>query len=98
MPVVSGAHVAERRPTGVFSSPLREHFVNLRQSLRPMPVVNGAHVAERRPMTGRPLSTVSIILPLHFIDHVFFLRSCRLVRPAGTKTFFTDLEEESGGR
>ena len=30
-------------------SPLREYFVNFRQSLRPMPMVNGARVAERRP-------------------------------------------------
>ena len=37
------------RQAFVFFSPLREYFVNLRQSLRPMPVVNGARVAERRP-------------------------------------------------
>ena len=36
MPWVNGAHVAERRPTGDFSS-LRGYFVNLWQSLRPMP-------------------------------------------------------------
>ena len=30
------------------SFPLRGHFVNLWQSLRPMPLVNGAHVVKSK--------------------------------------------------
>ena len=58
MPWVNGAHVAAPVEMGAFS-PLREYFVNLRQSLRPMLWVNGVHIVERETyVTGRPIGRV----------------------------------------